>query len=140
MSLTALAQVLGGANKVAYATSLDNVPNLRIVNFVWDETTPNVLYFASVRDSRGVQEFLASDRIAFSTVPETGNAHVASNQATGQASQRTLAQMQPQFLAQVPDFAHVLELIGPKLALYEIRITSAEVDQGLGNGVQQVTF
>jgi hypothetical protein len=50
-----------------------------------------VLYFASVRDSRGVQEFLASDRIAFSTVPETGNAHVASNQATGQASQRTLA-------------------------------------------------
>lgn len=27
MSLTALAQVLGGANKVAYATSLDNVPN-----------------------------------------------------------------------------------------------------------------
>lgn len=140
MSLTALAQVLGGANKVAYATSLDNVPNLRIVNFVWDETTPNVLYFASVRDSRGVQEFLASDRIAFSTVPETGNAHVASNQATGQASQRTLAQMQPQFLAQVPDFAHVLELIGPKLALYEIRITSAEVDQGLSNGVQQVTF
>jgi len=140
MSLTALAQVLGGANKVAYATSLDNVPNLRIVNFVWDETTPNVLYFASVRDSRGVQEFLASDRIAFSTVPETGNAHVASNQATGQASQRTLAQMQPQFLAQVPNFAHVLELIGPKLALYEIRITSAEVDQGLGNGVQQVTF
>jgi len=140
MSLTALAQVLGGANKVAYATSLDNVPNLRIVNFVWDETTPNVLYFASVRDSRGVQEFLASDRIAFSTVPETGNAHVASNQATGQASQRTLAQMQPQFLAQVPDFAHVLELIGPKLALYEIHITSAEVDQGLGNGVQQVTF
>lgn len=140
MSLTALAQVLGGANKVAYATSLDNVPNLRIVNFVWDETTPNVLYFASVRDSRGVQEFLASDRIAFSTVPETGNAHVASNQATGQASQRTLAQMQPQFLAQVPDFAHVLELIGPKLALYEIRVTSAEVDQGLGNGVQQVTF
>ncbi|MFR0553896.1 hypothetical protein ACLUXD_04570 [Loigolactobacillus coryniformis subsp. coryniformis] len=140
MSLTALAQVLGGANKVAYATSLDNVPNLRIVNFVWDETTPNVLYFASVRDSRGVQEFLASDRIAFSTVPETGNAHVASNQATGQASQRTLAQMQPQFLAQVPDFAHVLELIGPKLALYEIRITSAEVDQGLDNGVQQVTF
>lgn len=140
MSLTALAQVLGGANKVAYATSLDNVPNLRIVNFVWDETTPNVLYFASVRDSRGVQEFLASDRIAFSTVPETGNAHVASNRATGQASQRTLAQMQPQFLAQVPDFAHVLELIGPKLALYEIRITSAEVDQGLGNSVQQVTF
>lgn len=140
MSLTALAQVLGGANKVAYATSLDNVPNLRIVNFVWNEATPNVLYFASVRDSRGVQEFLASDRIAFSTVPETGNAHVASNQATGQASQRTLAQMQPQFLAQVPDFAHVLELIGPKLALYEIRITSAEVDQGLGNGVQQVTF
>lgn len=140
MSLTASAQVLGGANKVAYATSLDNVPNLRIVNFVWDETTPNVLYFASVRDSRGVQEFLASDRIAFSTVPETGNAHVASNRATGQASQRTLAQMQPQFLAQVPDFAHVLELIGPKLALYEIRITSAEVDQGLGNGVQQVTF
>jgi hypothetical protein len=104
------------------------------------QTTLNVLYFASVRDSRGVQEFLASDRIAFSTVPETGNAHVASNQATGQASQRTLAQMQPQFLAQVPNFAHVLELIGPKLALYEIRITSAEVDQGLGNGVQQVTF
>jgi hypothetical protein len=87
----------------------------------WAEPLLNVLYFASVRDSRGVQEFLASDRIAFSAVPETGNAHVASNQATGQASQRTLAQMQPQFLAQVPDFAHVLELIGPKLNLHHQR-------------------
>nr|WP_223877086.1 hypothetical protein [Loigolactobacillus binensis] len=54
MALTALAQVLGGANKVAYATSIDNVPNLRIVNFVWDATTPAILYFASVRDSQGV--------------------------------------------------------------------------------------
>ncbi len=140
MALSDLAQVLGGANKVAYATSLQDVPNLRIVNFVWDETTPGILYFASVRDSQGVQEFLASKRIAFSTVPETGNAHVASNHATGQKSQRTLAQMQAQFLAQVPGFDHVLDLIGAKLALYEIQMTSAEVDLGLGNGIKQLKF
>ncbi|MFD1318379.1 hypothetical protein [Loigolactobacillus zhaoyuanensis] len=140
MILSDLAQVLGGANKLAYATSLANIPNLRIVNFVWDPTTPAVLYFASVHDSSGVEEFLASDKIAFSTVPEIGNAHVASNHAVGQASQRTLAAMQDQFLTQVPDFAHVLDLIGPRLALYEIQMTSAEVDLGLGNGVQQVQF
>nr|WP_263390755.1 hypothetical protein [Loigolactobacillus binensis] len=43
-------------------------------------------------------------------------------------------------MAEVPDFAHVLDLIGPKLDLYEIQISSAEVDQGLGNGVVQVEF
>ncbi|MCL5459503.1 hypothetical protein M3M33_12690 [Loigolactobacillus coryniformis] len=140
MTLSGLAQVMQGANKIAYATSLVNVPNLRIVNFVWDAATPRVVYFASVQDSSGVQEFLASKQIAFSTIPEAGNAHVATNQAVGRISARNLAQMQAQFLAEVPDFDQVLALIGPKLALYEIQMTSAEVDLGLGNGVQQLQF
>ncbi|KRM57697.1 hypothetical protein [Secundilactobacillus malefermentans] len=140
MEQNGLEKVFDGANKLAYATSIDGIPNLRIVNFVWEKETPNIIYFASVRDSKGVQEFLSSEKIAFSTVPEEGNAHVASNNAVGIASKRTLAEMKDKFLADVPDFDKVLALIGDQLDVYEIHIQSTEADLGLGNGTKQVKF
>lgn len=53
MEQNGLEKVFDGANKLAYATSIDGIPNLRIVNFVWEKETPNIIYFASVRDSKG---------------------------------------------------------------------------------------
>ncbi|WP_125980739.1 hypothetical protein [Loigolactobacillus iwatensis] len=138
--MTDLEKVMLGANKLAYATSLENIPNLRIVNFVWEKETPAVVYFASVHDSQGVQEFLSSKKIAFSTIPDSGNAHVATNDATGIASKRTLAEMRETFLKQIPGFDKVLNLIGDQLAVYEIHIHSTEVDLGLGNGNNRLTF
>ncbi|MDR1912696.1 MAG: pyridoxamine 5'-phosphate oxidase family protein [Helicobacteraceae bacterium] len=47
-------EVLGNTNAIALATSVDNVPDVRIVNFIRDQQRPNVLFFASDRTNRKV--------------------------------------------------------------------------------------
>lgn len=47
-------EVLGNTNEIALATAVENIPNVRIVNFCCNPEQPNILYFASDRDNRKV--------------------------------------------------------------------------------------
>ena len=55
--------------EMALATSVNNVPNVRIVNFYFDPCE-NILYFSSFKDNDKVKEIEENPSIAFTTIPQ----------------------------------------------------------------------
>lgn len=48
-------KIMSEQKEIALATSVNNIPNVRIVNFVFDSTN-NTLYFASFKDNDKIKE------------------------------------------------------------------------------------
>ncbi len=115
---------------IALATSVENFPNVRIVNFVYDPGNPGVLYFASDRENAKVAEFGKNDRVAFTTVPAAGIAHVRSQNATVRKSAFSIEEMQSLFIAKIPGYDETIAAIGETLDVFEIRINEATVISG----------
>ena len=61
--------------EIALATSVNNIPNVRIVNFIYDSTN-NILYFSSFKGNDKIKEMESNSHIAFTTIPHSGNEHV----------------------------------------------------------------
>ena len=114
-------RILSAATEIALATSVGGVPNVRIVNFCQDPKCPGAIYFSTDR---------SNDRIAFTTIPRDGTAHVRTRDATVRRSGRSIGDMKALFLEQVPGFEEALEAIGDALDVYEIRIREAVVVTG----------
>lgn len=55
--------------EMALATSVKDIPNVRIVNFYYDEETKK-LFFISFKNSHKIQELAINNRIALTTVPK----------------------------------------------------------------------
>ena len=114
-------RILSAATEIALATSVGGVPNVRIVNFCQDPKCPGAIYFSTDR---------SNDRIAFTTIPRDGTAHIRTRDATVRRSGRSIGDMKALFLEQVPGFEEALEAIGDALDVYEIRIREAVVVTG----------
>ena len=61
--------------EIALATSVDNIPNVRIVNFYFDPAE-NILYFSSFEGNDKIKEMNSNPYVAFTTIPHSGNEHV----------------------------------------------------------------
>ena len=109
----------------ALATSVDNVPNVRIVNFYFSPDD-NVLYFATYKGNDKVKEIAANEKIAFSTIPYGGNEHV---KARGVAvkSKLTIFDLADKFVEKIPDYQETIDGAGKSLVLYEIKFDTAVV-------------
>lgn len=127
---TEYGRILSAATEIALATSVGGVPNVRIVNFCQDPKCPGAIYFSTDRSNDKVAEFASNDRVAFTTIPRDGTAHVRTRDATVRRSGRTISDMKALFLEQVPGFEEALEAIGDALDVYEIRIREAVVVTG----------
>jgi general stress protein 26 len=88
--LQELNRIMGEQNEIALATCVDNIPNVRIVNFCYDTKKKGVLYFSTFGDNAKVEEFSKNNSVAFTTVPHTGNEHVRATNATVQKSKLTI--------------------------------------------------
>ena len=54
-------RIMAEQTEIALATSVNNVPNVRIVNFYF-ESTENILYFSSFKGNDKVKEINANPR------------------------------------------------------------------------------
>lgn len=61
--------------EIALTTSIENIPNVRLVNFIFDQEKKTI-YFSTFGDNEKVKEFEANNQIAFDTVPHNGNEYV----------------------------------------------------------------
>ena len=68
-------KIMSEQTEIALATSVNNVPNVRIVNFYFDPEE-NVLYFSSFKENDKIKEIKANPHVAFTTIPHSGNEHV----------------------------------------------------------------
>ena len=116
--------------EIALATSVDNIPNVRIVNFYFDPAE-NILYFSSFEGNDKIKEMNSNPYVAFTTIPHSGNEHV---KAKGMAkkSSKTIFDVAEQFIAKIPGYKDTIEYAGESLILFEVRFDTAIVTKDLG--------
>ena len=113
--------------EIALATCVDNIPNVRIVNFYYDTKKKGVVYFSTFGDNPKVGEFSKNNTVAFTTVPTKGNEHVRVTEAIIQKSNLTIYDLKDEFGKKIPDYEMTIEQVGSQLALYEIHFREAMV-------------
>ena len=115
--------------EIALATSVDNIPNVRIVNFYFDPAE-NILYFSSFEGNDKIKEMNSNPYVAFTTIPHSGNEHV---KAKGMAkkSSKTIFDVAEQFIAKIPAYKDTIEYAGESLILFEVRFDTAIVTKDL---------
>ena len=125
-------EVIKSTNEIALATSVDSIPNVRIVNFCYKPEQPNILYFASDRDNRKVIEFRENSRVAFTTIPLSPDSipHIRSNNAVVQKSMFSIDDVKDLFINSVPGYDETLAAIGETLDVFEIHVKEAIVITG----------
>lgn len=122
-------KIMSEQKEMALATSVNNIPNVRIVNFIFD-STHNILYFASFKDNDKIKEMESNSHIAFTTIPHSGNEHVKAKGLV-QKSTKTIFEVAEQFIAKVPGYKNTIEFAGESLVLFEIRFDTAIVTKDL---------
>lgn len=124
-------KIMSEQTEIALATSVNNVPNVRIVNFYFDPEE-NALYFSSFKENDKVKEIEANPHVAFTTIPHSGNEHVKAKGIV-QKSSKTIFDVADQFIAKVPNYKNTIEHAGESLVLFEIKFDTAVVTKDLSS-------
>lgn len=124
-------RIMEQQTEMALATSTDNVPNVRIVNFYYDPQN-KILYFSTFKGNDKAKEMKINPNVAFTTIPHTGNEHIKAK-GIAQRSERTIFDLADFFIKKVPDYKDTIEHVGKSLVLYEIKFDTATVTLDLSN-------
>ena len=122
-------RIMAEQTEIALATSVNNVPNVRIVNFYF-EPAENILYFSSFKGNDKVKEINVNPNVAFTTIPHGGNEHVKAKGIV-QKSSKMIFDFAEQFIAKIPGYKDTIEYAGESLILFEIRFDTAVVTKDL---------
>ena len=122
-------RIMAEQTEMALATSVNNIPNVRIVNFYFDPCD-NILYFSTFKDNNKVKEIEENPSIAFTTIPHTGNQHVKAK-GLANRSLKTIFDLEAQFIAKVPDYKKTIDFAGESLILFEVKFDTAIVTKDL---------
>ena len=126
---TEFLKIMAEQTEIALATSVDNIPNVRIVNFYF-EPAENILYFSSFKGNDKIKEINSNPYVAFTTIPHSGNEHV---KAKGMAkkSSKTIFDVAEQFIAKNPGYKDTIEYGGESLILFEVKFETVIVTKDL---------
>lgn len=114
-------------NEIALATAVGNIPNVRIVNFYFDERKKSILYFSSFSDNEKIREFTENPIVAFTTIPNGSTKHVRVQKAKIQKSTFTIFDLKEEFSTKIPEYSEIIEQAGSQLDLFEIHFSEATV-------------
>lgn len=113
-------RIISCSSKIALATSIQGIPNVRIVNYCYDQSREGVIYFTTLIGTPKEKEFAKNETIAFTTIPDEGREHVRVLNATIRKSSKSLEDLKDLFTNQIPGFQNTYEVLGSHLAVYEI--------------------
>ncbi len=111
---------------IAIATAVDGVPNVRIVNFHYDEEL-KTLYFSTFGDNQKVVELGENPNVAFTTIPENGEEHVRVKAGVVKKSSVSVETIKAKFLSKMPEYIMSIPDVLPALILFEITFDEADV-------------
>ena len=126
---TEFLKIMAEQTEIALATSVDNIPNVRIVNFYF-EPAENILYFSSFEGNDKIKEMNSNPYVAFTTIPHSGNEHVKAKGMVKKSS-KTIFDVAEQFIAKIPGYKDTIEYAGESLLLFEVRFDTAIVTKDL---------
>ena len=126
---TEFLKIMAEQTEIALATSVDNIPNVRIVNFYF-EPAENILYFSSFEGNDKIKEINSNPYVAFTTIPHSGNEHVKAKGMVKKSS-KTIFDVAERFIAKIPGYKDTIEYGGESLILFEVRFDTAIVTKDL---------
>jgi uncharacterized pyridoxamine 5'-phosphate oxidase family protein len=124
-------RIMKDTTNLALATSVEDMPNVRLVNFYYNPENKGVAYFASFKGSSKLLEFSANNKVAFTTVPVHSSEHIRVSNATVNKSTLTIYDLKEEFIKKMPDYEVTIAQAGHMLELYEIHFKEANVILGI---------
>jgi uncharacterized pyridoxamine 5'-phosphate oxidase family protein len=128
-------KIMGKEDKIALASSVEDIPNVRILNFVYlaDEKT---LYFVSDKGDPKGKEFAKNKNVAFTTIPTRGLAHIRVHHAAVKKSKKSVFDVKDIFVSKMPFYKENIEQNGENMNLYEVHFSAATVLAGPGQAAE----
>ncbi len=111
--------------EIALATSVNDVPNVRIVNFYYAKDTKS-LFFSTFKTNDKVQEIEENNQISFTTIPHQSFEHVR-GKAIAKKSPLNVFDVKEQFVDKMPHYKEIIYQFGKLLDLYEIKLGDVQV-------------
>ncbi len=112
--------------KIALATSVEGLPNVRIVNFYYD-SDKKMLYFSSFADNQKVGELEQNPYVSFTTIPSNGEEHVRVKNGIVRKSRVIVEEIKNKFLAKLPEYIMGIPSVLPALVIFEVSFGNADV-------------
>lgn len=119
-------RMMQSQTEIALATSVDGLPNVRIVNFYYDKDK-KTLYFSSFGDNQKVAELEQHPHVAFTIVPDNGEEHIRVKNGMARKSTVSIEEIKDKFLAKLPEYIMSIPDVLPALVLFEITFDHADV-------------
>lgn len=123
-------KIMNEQTKIALATSVQEIPNVRIVNFFYDEDK-KCLFFSTFKGNEKITEFQKNPNVAFTTIPTSNTNHVRVHYAQVKESDLTVYDVAEKWIQKIPSYEENIKQAGAMLELYEIHFTQAIVILGM---------
>ena len=120
-------RMINECEEIALATSIHDFPNVRIVNYYYDEKN-NVMYFATYTGREKISEFWKNNNISFTTIPmNRGKREHIRARGHVRESEKSILDLREEFSNKMADFAEIIDKYSNDLKVYEIRFSEVTV-------------
>ena len=120
-------RMINECEEIALATSIHDFPNVRIVNYYYDEKN-NVMYFATYTGREKISEFWKNNNVSFTTIPmnRRKREHIRARGHVRE-SKKSILDLREEFSNKMADFAEIIDKYSNDLKVYEIRFSEVTV-------------
>ena len=120
-------RMINECKEIALATSIHDFPNVRIVNYYYDEKN-NVMYFATYTGREKISEFWKNNNISFTTIPmNRGKREHIRARGHVRESKKSILDLREEFSNKMADFAEIIDKYSNDLKVYEIKFSEVTV-------------
>ena len=120
-------RMINECEEIALATSIHDFPNVRIVNYYYNEKN-NVMYFATYTGREKISEFWKNNNISFTTIPmNRGKREQIRARGHVRESEKSILDLREEFSNKMADFAEIIDKYSKDLKVYEIKFSEVTV-------------
>ena len=120
-------RMINECEEIALATSIHDFPNVRIVNYYYDEKN-NVMYFATYTGREKISEFWKNNNVSFTTIPmNRGKREHIRARGHVRESKKSILDLREEFSNKMADFAEIIDKYSNNLKVYEIKFSEVTV-------------
>lgn len=120
-------RMINECEEIALATSIHDFPNVRIVNYYYDEKN-NVMYFATYTGREKISEFWKNNNVSFTTIPmNRGKREHIRARGHVRESKKSILDLRTEFSNKMADFAEIIDKYSKDLKVYETRFSEVTV-------------
>lgn len=120
-------RMINECEEIALATSIHDFPNVRIVNYYYDEKN-NVMYFATYTGREKISEFWKNNNVSFTTIPmnREKREHIRARGHVRE-SEKSILDLREEFSNKMADFGEIIDKYSNDLKVYEIKFSEVTV-------------